>query len=136
MSVHGGAFETTATQHVRLSGKTRSAAVVLHRDPSSTEFSGRRSHLIPHQRQQMVETLAHHLLQIIIRLTERGVAAGDEVVLLALHGAAGARAIAGGLADYLGIHRVDLAVEIGQFGIAADRLVDWTFGGGAIEARP
>ena len=45
-------------------------------------------------RQQMIEPLAHRLLQIVIRPAEGGIAAGDKVVLLALQGAAGARIVA------------------------------------------
>ena len=44
-------------------------------------------------------------------------------LLLALQGAAGARIVAGGIADHAAIHRVDLAVEIGKFRIGADRLL-------------
>jgi len=39
------------------------------------------------------------------------------------------------LADDPGIHGVDLAVEIGKFGIGADRLFDRTAGHRAIKAR-
>ena len=46
---------------------------------------------MPRDRQQMVQPLAHRLLQIVVRPAESGIAAGDEIVLLVLQGAAGAR---------------------------------------------
>ena len=55
---------------------------------------------------------------------ERGVALGDEIVLLALQRAAAARIVAAGVVHHPCIHRVDLAIEIGQFGIGTDRLFD------------
>ena len=38
-------------------------------------------------RQQMIEPLAHHFLQVVAGLAESGVALCDEVVLLVLQGA-------------------------------------------------
>ena len=69
---------------------------------------------MPPGRQQMVQPFFHGLLQVVIRPAEPGVAAGDEIILLALQGAAGARIVGGGFADHSGVRRVDLAVEIGQ----------------------
>ncbi len=77
-----------------------------------------------HEPEQVVEPLPHHLLHVKVGFAEFGVAAGEKFVLLALHGAPGARIALPGLADGLGINGIDLAVEIGEFGIAADRLVD------------
>src|SRR6202166_2272864 len=86
-------------------------------------------------RQQTVEPLAHRLLQIVVRAAEGRVAAGEKIVLLALQGAAGARAGARRIMDRLGIGGVDLAVEIGQFRAGADRLLHRALRGGAIKAR-
>ena len=65
-------------------------------------------------RQQMIQTLAHGFLQVVAALTERGVAAGEKIVLLALQGAAGAPIGAGCVAHHAGVDRVDLAIEIGE----------------------
>src|SRR5665647_1748130 len=83
----------------------------------------------------MVQPLPHGLLQVVARTAERGVAAGDELVLLALQRPAGARTAGRRLADHLGVHGIDLAVEIGELRIGADRLLHGAPGGGAIEAR-
>src|SRR5439155_1381366 len=78
------------------------------------------SPLVGFNRQQMVQPRFHGLMQIVVRPAEGGIAAGDELILLALQGAAGARTVARRLVDHLGIHRIDLAVEIGEFRIGAD----------------
>src|SRR5712691_7281898 len=93
---------------------------------------GRRS--VGLDRQQVVQPRLHRLVQIVSRPAERGIALGEKGVLLALQGAAGARTVARGPTDHLGVHRVDLAVEIGKLRIGADRLFDRASGGGAIEA--
>ena len=54
---------------------------------------------MPLHRQQMVQPFLHGLLQIVVRPAERGIAAGDEIILLALQGAAGAGIAAAGFAD-------------------------------------
>src|ERR1700676_484958 len=59
-------------------------------------------------RQQTVEPLAHRLLQIAVRAAEGRVAAGEKIVLLALQGAAGARAGARRIMDRLGLGGGDL----------------------------
>src|ERR1700749_4680174 len=81
----------------------------------------------------MVQPLPHHLQEIIIRPAEVGIAPNDEIVLLALQGAAAARIAAASVPNHAGIYRVDLAVEISQFGIGADRLLHRATGGGAVE---
>ena len=84
----------------------------------------------------MVEPLAHDLWQVIVRPAKPGIAASDKIILLVLQGAAGGRVVGAGLADHFGVHHVDLAVEIGEIGIGADRLLDRAGSGGAVETRP
>jgi hypothetical protein len=44
--------------------------------------------LPPFHRKQIIEALAHGFLQIVVGPAEFSVAAGDELILLALHGTA------------------------------------------------
>ena len=64
--------------------------------------------LLPFDRQKMVEPFAHRFLQIVIRAAEPGVAAGDEIVLLALQARPARGFAAGRVADHPGVHGVDL----------------------------
>src|SRR5690242_20177107 len=73
--------------------------------------------------QQPLQALAHRLLQVVTSLAEVGVAAGEKIVLRLLQGAAGARAVGHGVVHDLAVHRIDLAVEIGEIGTGADRLL-------------
>ena len=63
------------------------------------------------RRQQMIQPFFHCLPQIVVRPAERGIAAGDEIILLALQGAAGARIIGAGFANRFGIVYVDYATQ-------------------------
>ena len=47
------------------------------------------SPLVGFNRQQMVQPRFHGLMQIVVRPAEGGIAAGDELILFALQGAAG-----------------------------------------------
>src|SRR6202789_3605927 len=74
-------------------------------------------------REQMVEPLPHHLLEVIVGAAVRGIAAREKIVLRPAQGTAGGRIGAARIVNPSGIHRVDLAIQTGPFGIAANRLV-------------
>src|SRR4051794_38183480 len=74
------------------------------------------------------QPVLHGLAQVITRPAERSIAARDERLLCALQRSDGADAHAHVILDHQGVHRIDLAVEIGQFRIGADRLLDRAFG--------
>src|SRR6266849_2006374 len=90
------------------------------REPVSTSLENA---LVRLNRQQMVQPLLHGLVEVVVRPAKPSIAAGNDLILLVLQGAAGARTVARGFTDHLGIHRVDLAIEIGQLRIGADRLL-------------
>src|SRR6478735_11343207 len=75
----------------------------------------------------------HDLAQVISRPAELGIAAGDISLLLALQLAGVIEAP--GFTHDPDIHRMDLAVEVGQLAIGADRLLHRAAGGLAIETR-
>src|ERR1700738_2244522 len=84
----------------------------------NTPSSAKRTAPLPLDREQMIQPLPHRLRQVVVRPAKGGIAAGEKSVLLLLQGAAGARVVAGGFADHLGIHGVDLAIQIGKLRIA------------------
>lgn len=91
--------------------------------------------LLPGDRIELFQPIFHRLAEIIAALAERTVALLDEVALLP--GQRQRRAMAAGfrIGDHTEKNIVDVAVELGQTGIGADRLFDLAFRGGAIEAR-
>ena len=84
----------------------------------------------------MVQPLAHGLHEVVTGVVEQCIAAGEKFVLLALQRAAISRACGGRVADHFGAGDIDLAVEIGQLGIGADRLLNRPPRGRAIESEP
>src|SRR5579863_1198822 len=86
--------------------------------------------------QQVIKPVSHRLAKVIAGAAEFGVAVLKKLLLLALQGAPGARIALTRLADHFGVHRIDLAIEIGELRIGADGLFDRPPGGGAVEARP
>jgi hypothetical protein len=75
----------------------------------------------------LLQAVTHRLLQIVPGLTEGGVAAGEEVLLLALQNAHIARVT--GFTDRPGIRPLHFAIEVGKLGIGADRLFNPAPGG-------
>src|ERR1700756_4761049 len=86
-------------------------------------------------RVQVIQPFAHRLLQVIAGLSEGEVALSDKFLLLMLQIARRARATRGRSAHQFGVHRIDLAIEVGEIGTRADRLFDRTPSGSTIEAR-
>src|SRR4029078_9033063 len=82
---------------------------------------------------QPLQPLAHRLLQVVVRPAESGIAARDEFLLLAPQGARLARSHR--FTGRPGIRPVHLQVEVGEFGIGANRFFHLAPGGGAIETR-
>jgi hypothetical protein len=99
----------------------------------------RQTRLIPVNAVQTPEALAHRLFQIVTRLAEAGIASCDEFVLFALQIADVATVT--GFLKHPDVRPVDLPIEVGEFGIGANRLLDrppcggapycWKTGGGA-----
>src|SRR5690242_11696575 len=115
-----------------MAGSSESDIFPLSR-PSRIRFSLHKLTLIPVGPQKMLQTVPHELQQVVAGFAEIRVAAGDEVILLALQGLPLARRL--GLAHDADVHRMDLAVEIGEFRIGADRLLRRPARRRAIEAR-
>ena len=84
---------------------------------------------------ELVQPLLHRLAQVVAAAAERGVALVDEVALLPGQRQRRAMAVGFRARDRPQEDVVDVAVELGEAGIGADRLFHRTLRGGAIEAR-
>ena len=83
--------------------------------------------LLPGDRVELLQPLFHRLAKIVATLAERGVALLDEVALLPGQRQRRAMAVGFRTRDHPQEHVVDVAVELGEAGIGADRLFDLAF---------
>src|SRR5262249_39793949 len=106
---------------------------LLSQIPASPRSRGEaKTSSIPIHPVQPLQPVLHRFLQVITRPAKLGVAAGDGLVLLAPARPGLGRATR--FADDARVQGVDLAVEIGELAIGADRLLDGTANAGAVEA--
>src|SRR5205085_9672473 len=108
------------------------AIVMGYPDNSSRKRCDIRLALVPVHPVDALHPFAHGLLQIVARFAELRIAAGDEFVLFTAQLTLQPRG--GRLLHRADIGSINLAIEVGQGRIGADRLLHRPARGGAIEA--